>query len=58
MIDIKAKNAKKFNPFELPDDDEENIHLGITMLKRIAGEIKYNFDSGSNNIEIVLGDKK
>ncbi|MBQ7561040.1 MAG: ATP-binding cassette domain-containing protein [Synergistaceae bacterium] len=59
LINLTAKNAKKFNPFEINEsDDEENIHLGVAMLKRISQDIKYNFDSGSNNIEIVLGERK
>ena len=59
LINLTAKNAKKFNPFEINEsDDEENIHLGVAMLKRISQDIKYNFDSGNNNIEIVLGERK
>ena len=52
VINIKGGN-KEFNPFTLPEDDE--VHLGITMLKRIAeGRITHEFTDGTNRIEIIL----
>ena len=43
--------GKRFNPFdELSDDD---IHMGVDMLRKIAKNISYNFD-GKNNIEVIL----
>lgn len=52
VIDISCA-GKKFNPFELPEDDE--VHLGITMLKKISqGRITHNYSEGVNAISIIL----
>ena len=43
--------GKRFNPFdELTDDD---VHMGVDILRKIAKNISYNFD-GRNNIEVIL----
>ena len=45
--------GKEFNPFALPDDDD--IHLGVIMLKKIAqGRIKHEYSEGINRISIIL----
>ena len=69
MIDIlySESNAKiefnltssgnKFNPFEISDDsdDENNIHLGVNMLKKISdGKINYEYSDELNKIKIML----
>ncbi len=52
VIDLSCK-GKEFNPFELPEDDE--VHLGITMLKKISqGRITHNYSEGVNAISIIL----
>ena len=57
-INLTARNAKKFNPFDIDEDsDSDNIHLGIAMLKRIADEINYKYEGDSNHIDIILGRK-
>ncbi len=54
-----TSSGKKFNPFELNldeenNEDDDNAHLGIIMLKRIAREINYDFADGLNRIRITL----
>ena len=44
--------GKCFNPFDLPDDDD--VHLGVTIVKRVAGKFSHNFADGKNEIEISL----
>ena len=52
VINLSCR-GKKFNPFSLPEDDD--VHLGITMLNRIAnGRITHNYSDGVNTIDIVL----
>ena len=52
VIDISFR-GKEFNPFLLPEDDD--VHLGITMLKRIAqGRITHDNSEGVNRIGIIL----
>ena len=46
--------GKEFNPFHTLGEDEENVHLGITMLKKIAQKIEYRYLDGKNRIEITL----
>ena len=54
-----TSSGKKFNPFELEADDNDDIHLGISMLKRIAdGNINYSYVKGLNSIDIVLQGSK
>ena len=42
--------GKEFNPFTVEDDD---VHLGVSMLKNTAKNIAYSFD-GLNRLEITL----
>lgn len=54
---LLTSGGAKFNPFDAKDDDDDNdnIHLGVVILKKIAkGEIKYNFSDGLNKIQITL----
>ena len=46
--------GKEFNPFHTIGEDEENVHLGITMLKKLAQKIEYRYLDGKNRIEITL----
>ena len=43
--------GKEFNPFTNDDDD---IHLGISMLKKIAGKIDFSYSDSLNRITITL----
>lgn len=48
-----TSGGKKFNPFEVSDDDD--VHLGISILKKVAeGGINYDFSDGLNKIQIKL----
>ena len=50
-----VSGGKKFNPFDIDEDSDDDAHLGIVMLKRIsAGKINYDFSDGLNKIEIKL----
>ena len=51
MIDITAE-GREFNPFNANDDDD--VHLGISMLRKIAKNITHNYSDGVNRISIVL----
>ena len=44
----------KFNPFELADDEDFDAHLGVTILKKMAKSINYNYKDNRNYIEIIL----
>ena len=47
--------GKEFNPFNLQIEEDDDVHLGITMLKRISqGRITYNYSEGGNQIDIIL----
>ena len=48
---VLSAEGGKFNPFEQEDDD---VHLGVSMLKRIARDISYSFADGTNRIEVTL----
>ncbi len=48
-----TSGGKKFNPFEVSDDDD--VHLGISILKKVAeGGINYDFSENLNRIQIKL----
>ncbi|MBQ9596088.1 MAG: amino acid ABC transporter ATP-binding protein [Synergistaceae bacterium] len=57
LIDLTS-SGKKFNPFDLPDDELlDDSHMGIMILKKVSGgKINYSFDDseGRNKIEIKL----
>ena len=50
--------GKEYNPFIMEETDadsaEDNIHLGITIVKQLAKKHEFSFISGQNRIEIVL----
>lgn len=50
--------GKEYNPFIIEETDadsaEDNIHLGITIVKQLAKKHEFSFVSGQNRIEIVL----
>ena len=48
-----ASGGKEFNPFNAPEDDYD-VHLGVTLLKKIARKMDYRFEGGKNIIEVVL----
>ena len=43
--------GKSFNPFSIADDD---VHLGVTMLNKIARNVDYSYSDGVNRIDIVI----
>ena len=45
-------NGKEYNPFNVPDDDEK--HLGVTILKRVASKYSHEFVENKNIISIQL----
>ena len=52
VIDLSCE-GREFNPFVLPEDDD--VHLGITMLKKISqGRITHDYSGGVNRISIIL----
>ena len=57
LIDLTSA-GKKFNPFDLPDDELlDDSHMGIMILKKVSkGNINYSFSEseGLNKIEIKL----
>ncbi|MBQ7155395.1 MAG: ATP-binding cassette domain-containing protein [Synergistaceae bacterium] len=48
---IITSGGRKFDPFSVEDDD---IHLGVSMLRKIAKNIAFTFSEGTNRIEVVL----
>ena len=48
---IFTYDGKEFNPFSNEDDD---VHLGVSMLNKIAKNIGYTFTEGTNTINITL----
>ena len=51
--------GKKFNPFDaakvLDLEDDDNVHLGVAILKKVAKNgINYEFSNGLNKIQITL----
>lgn len=51
IIELRSR-GKKYDPFEAESDDE--IHLGVTILKNTAKRIDYRFDGENNCFEIEL----
>mgnify|MGYP004654330797 FL=1 len=51
LIELRSR-GKKYDPFEAESDDE--IHLGVTILKNTAKRINYRFDGENNCFEIEL----
>ncbi len=49
-----SSGGGNFNPFDNAGKDEEQTHLGVTVLRKIAREIDYRYSEGRNRIEIVL----
>ena len=45
--------GKKFNPFDESLSNDDDIHMGVEMLRKIAKNIDYHYD-GMNNIEVIL----
>ena len=50
IIDLKGKGTK-FNPFE--NENDNNVHLGVTILKKIAKKISYDFKDNTNYLHVV-----
>ena len=46
-----TSTGKEFNPFTVNDDD---VHLGVSMLKNTAKNIVHSFTDGLNRVEITL----
>ncbi|MCR4819011.1 MAG: ATP-binding cassette domain-containing protein [Fretibacterium sp.] len=51
---VLSSGGKEFNPFLNVGQDDENLHLGIKMLKKIAQNIEYRYTDGKNHIKITL----
>lgn len=51
VIGLRCRGAK-YNPFEAEAEDE--IHLGVTILKNAAKRLDYRFDGENNYLEIEL----
>ena len=47
-----AYRGKEFDPFRADDDDD--IHLGVAMLRKIAKNIAHNYSDSVNRISIIL----
>ena len=52
IIDLVGKGSK-FNPFD-DEFEPENVHLGITILNKIAKKIDYEFHNGINHISVTI----
>ena len=46
--------GKEFDPFRDIGQDDGNVHLGITLLKKLAQKIESRYVDGRNHIEITL----
>ncbi|MPN45958.1 hypothetical protein SDC9_193537 [bioreactor metagenome] len=44
--------GREYDPFSTPDDDE--AHLGVTILRNVAREISWAYNDGSNQITVKL----
>ena len=51
VIELRSK-GDKYNPFEAEMEDE--IHLGVTILKNTAKKVDYRFDNHNNYLNIEL----
>lgn len=51
VIGLRSRGAQ-YNPFEA--DTEDEIHLGVTILKNTAKRLDYRFDGVNNELEIEL----
>ena len=51
VIGFRCRGSK-YNPFEAETEDE--IHLGVTILKKPAKRLDYHFDGENNCFEIEL----
>ncbi len=51
VIEIRCRGSK-YNPFEAESEDE--LHLGVTILKNTAKRLNYRFDGENNYLEIEL----
>ena len=53
FIEISGKGAE-FNPFSEDNNDGDNAHLGVTVLKQIAKNINYDYRDGVNHISVII----
>ena len=55
IIDLAGK-GKKFNPFADEGNGElsNSVHLGVTILRKIAKTITYDFRDGTNYLNVVV----
>ncbi len=47
-----VSGGKEYNPFNAPEDDDS--HLGITIIKQVGKKYEHSFADGKNKIEIQL----
>lgn len=45
--------GKEYNPLDITDDDEE-VHLGVTILKNVAKDYSHSYVEGKNEIKIKI----
>lgn len=53
FIDISGKGSE-FNPFSEEAEESDNVHLGVTVLRQISREIKYDYRDGINHISVII----
>ena len=51
VIELRSK-GDRYNPFETEAEDE--VHLGVTILKNTAKRLDYRFDGENNFLNIEL----
>ncbi len=51
LLDMNCR-GKEYNPFTAQEDN--NVHLGVTILKNISKDIQYAYQDGVNQISIKL----
>ncbi len=53
FIDISGKGSK-FDPFSENDTESDNVHLGVTVLRQVSQDIKYEYRDGINHISVLI----
>ena len=54
IIITVTSGGRKFNPFDISEDTDTETHLGVMILRKVAGKINYDFSDGLNHIEIHI----
>ena len=49
-----TSGGRQFNPFDAAENDDD-IHLGVTILRKVSGgNINYSYSGGINRVEVIL----